>query len=168
MDLEHIITAVISIAGTGMLAWYVALRKLKPEIDAIQASADEAYARKWKALSDAQQERIDQLDTRATAQDLRIATQDERIAAQDKLITDLLREIDQIKLARQHTADDNEKLRYRVKELENEANKIPSMVAENEKLRQQIIKMEIEIKRLRAIVLELGGKLDTGPLKVKP
>src|SRR5512139_2228000 len=99
ITIEAFIAIASMILGAGVTA-IISWRKLGPEVARIRADAAESQASAWKELTDSQaqfsesqQKRIEQLTAKLAALEC---------------------EIDKIKLAREHTAEENEKLRLRI------------------------------------------------------
>ena len=157
--------------GAGIKA-YIDLRKVKPEVEAIQAQADESEAKAdktkaeaWVMLITSYQGRFDQMERRITDQgceidkitQARIQAQKERDEMKGQ-VDDLMRNVDRLTQARERTERERDNLQVKLYALENE--RIPAM----EKEMARIPAMEEEILALREQIVALGGKPKTGPL----
>jgi len=146
---ELIVAFVGAVSGiiVAVIAAIVSFRKAKPEMKKIAAEADEIQTRVLKTQYDTIESTIAMLDKRVTSQNIEIeqlhkARQDTRDAF-ERRIYDMECEMGKLREAKDRTDQDNDKLRFRVRELES-----------------KVIALETELTLWTS-----GKKKKTGPLQ---
>ncbi len=94
-DIQHVLIAIVTALLTSGITWYIALRKLKPEIRNIDAQTVETQARAWSLLVESQGESIVRLTARVEELEKELRQRDRESEERDRRIRELQDQLEQ-------------------------------------------------------------------------